>query len=475
MNTPFDPVAEDSAILSVMAFANRDEGTTREHLFINYATEDAALAEWLTRKLTAEGYRVWCSAFKLLGGESYPKDIDVAIKNRTFRMVSLLSRASLRKANPLKERTLGLNIGRERGIDFVIPLNVDGMRPTDLDWMTNDLTFIPFSQGWAPGLRQLVAKLDSIDTPRPLNDGRTIAASTYLAGDALIQAPESLYSNCFRIVNMPEELLRFTVSPGIQHGERETLLATWPFYLVSPTVVLAFDNPSVTAMDGRIVTLDTKVSWREAFDIDGIRTRSIIASLLNRSVAAKAHALGLRGTPNGRAMYFPWGLLEKDRLRFRGYSGNETFLHVTGERTLWRPTKSEKYRYYLAVDTRVRNDIPPDYVVQLTPTIHVASPVGDVLPDRTVNSRRKHVSKTWTNHEWTNRLFGLADFLAGGTDTIRFGSAQATEVVISATPITLTAQIGINEAALGMAEPPENEGGGYDHADYDDGPADDSD
>src|SRR5438093_12082818 len=44
----------------------------RDHLFISYATEDWPLAEWLTRRLTAEGYRVWCDRFKLLGGESYP-------------------------------------------------------------------------------------------------------------------------------------------------------------------------------------------------------------------------------------------------------------------------------------------------------------------------------------------------------------------------------------------------------------------
>ena len=80
----------------------------REHLLINYATEDWALAEWLTRKLTAEGYRVWCDRFMLLGGESYPREIDEAIKSRTFRMLSLLSRASLTKPNPLKERTLAL-------------------------------------------------------------------------------------------------------------------------------------------------------------------------------------------------------------------------------------------------------------------------------------------------------------------------------------------------------------------------------
>jgi len=36
------------------------EATQRDHLFISYATEDGALAEWLTLKLTAAGYRVWC-------------------------------------------------------------------------------------------------------------------------------------------------------------------------------------------------------------------------------------------------------------------------------------------------------------------------------------------------------------------------------------------------------------------------------
>ena len=50
----------------------------REHLFISYAWEDGALAEWLTLKLTAEGYRVWCDRFKILGGERWPEDIDDA-------------------------------------------------------------------------------------------------------------------------------------------------------------------------------------------------------------------------------------------------------------------------------------------------------------------------------------------------------------------------------------------------------------
>jgi hypothetical protein len=78
------------------------------------------------------------------------------------------------------------------------------------------------------------------------------------------------------------------------------------------------------------------------------------------------------------------------------------------------------------------------------------------------------LSKTWTNHEWTNRLFAVAEFLRSETDAIRFGSTPETEVVIAPTPITLSANVSINEAALGMAEPPHEEGEGYEHAIYDD-------
>ena len=130
-----------------------------EHLFISYASEDYELAEWLTLKLTNEGYKVWCDRFELLGGESYPKDIDKAIKNKTFRIIALLSHNSIDKPNPVKERTLALNIGKERSIDFLIPLNVDGLSGTQLDWMTSDIVYIDFNKSWAEGLRRLLKKL----------------------------------------------------------------------------------------------------------------------------------------------------------------------------------------------------------------------------------------------------------------------------------------------------------------------------
>ena len=85
-------------------------------LFISYATEDSVLADWLALKLASEGYKVWYDRLKLLGGESYPRDITEAIRERTFRVIALFSRNSISKPNPVKERALALNLAKERKI-----------------------------------------------------------------------------------------------------------------------------------------------------------------------------------------------------------------------------------------------------------------------------------------------------------------------------------------------------------------------
>jgi hypothetical protein len=101
-----------------------NEGPPREHLLISYASEDWVFADWLALKLASEGYEVWYDRLKLLGGESYPRDTTKAIRNQTFRVIALLSRNSIAKLDPVKERTLALNIAKERNIDFLIPLSL---------------------------------------------------------------------------------------------------------------------------------------------------------------------------------------------------------------------------------------------------------------------------------------------------------------------------------------------------------------
>src|SRR5262245_45419185 len=115
------------------------------HLFISYATEDVQLGQWLARKLAARGHPVWFDQMKLLGGEPWPQTIDDAIKNRTFRMLALISANSLRKPKPTGERALAQRIAEQRTIsDFLIPLKVDS---SELDWLTTAVSYISFARG----------------------------------------------------------------------------------------------------------------------------------------------------------------------------------------------------------------------------------------------------------------------------------------------------------------------------------------
>ena len=195
------------------------ETASRDHLFISYAYEDEALAEWLALRLTSEGYKVWIDRFELLGGESYPVDIDHAIKCRTFRMIALLSRSSLVKPNPLKERTLALNIQRERDEELLITLNVDNLRPGEMDWMTSDITFIPFFESWAAGLAQLLKKLARVDAPKLVADGKQIAANAYLPTDTLSHEPERVYSNLLHIERIPAAISCYTASKTLSEND----------------------------------------------------------------------------------------------------------------------------------------------------------------------------------------------------------------------------------------------------------------
>lgn len=118
----------------------QQETTERKHIFLSYVQNDWGLAEWLTRKLTAEGYLVWCERYNLFGGESYPDSIDDAANNLAFCMIALYSKASLNNQEVIRHRHLALSIGKLRSSEFLLPLNVERINVIRLDRETSRLS-----------------------------------------------------------------------------------------------------------------------------------------------------------------------------------------------------------------------------------------------------------------------------------------------------------------------------------------------
>jgi len=420
----------------------------RNHLFISFAPEDNALAEWLTRKLTAEGYLVWCEGFPLPAGETYPSDADTAIKSQTFRVLGLYSRASLQNPDVMRQRAQALGIKSENNSDFLIPLNVDGVPEDQLDQVTRSLRLIPF-EDWATGLRLLLKKLDSIGCPRLLPNGKTVAARALLERDVLADQTEPVYSNCLRVQKIPEAVHCFQSQLIIPYHMLQELRLKWAYRTLEPRLFLSFHEPTAAIRDQYRVGLLRDEYWRQSRTICGISSRNLVSELLRKSLIVKCHERGLEYCPDTRLHYFPKGLVKGDRLKYTRPDGTRTYTKTVGERGFWRPSGSMRYRYHLAPTFYVLQDLLDDFVVTVRIRIRLSDISGRVLSARTALSRRKHLCKDWWNNDWLHRTLAICQYLADD-DTIAIGEQKGERILINSVPAHMNAPISIDESVLGQ-------------------------
>ncbi len=412
---------------------------TPDHLFVSYAAEDWPLAQWLTLRLTAAGYRVWCDRFEMLGGESFPEHIDTAIKTQTFRMLALLSQYSMYKPNCVGERQTALNIERATNTEFLIPLNVDGFSSTDLAWNISYKNYIPF-QAWADGLAQLLKKLRSISAPRPIESGgRLFAVQAARPKRVVIPKSEELVTNLLPVTTLPSQLT-FVSTPAVECGTPSLDHHVAAFRLTDDLSVgfspHASPPPGDSPMGGSFPIEGTA-------SVLGVPTEHILPFLVGRTIRDAFRARGLTLSPDRRYLHFPLGLLPDEKVHFINLRGKTSWLLVAGERTFQR----RPYRYHLAVDPTVRTDIcPSTFTVVLRPRVFLADAAGHPLSPPAAVARRKALTRGWFNAQWRNRVLALASHIAS-SGAISVGP-PGHALVLPACPITLTAPFSINEQRL---------------------------
>ncbi len=423
-----------------------DDSTKRNHLFISSIDKDGVFADWLTRKLTAEGYPVWSERFQLLGGETYPDDIDDAIKNRTFRFLGLYSQASLTHQEVMRQRSLALNVRSERDQDFLIPLNVDGVDQTQLDSVTKTLKFIPFQYNWAEGLKQLLEKLESIDYPRSLPNGKRVAAASFLENDVQSDEKETLFSNCLQVQQIPTVIYRFKTQKEIPKEKLDELRFEWSYRRLDPHTFLSFHKPPTLITKEYRITEKGGGLWPEVERIDGIRSSNLVSELIRKALIVKCYQKGLRYCPETKRLHFPPDPVKKNPLYFiRPDNDSETYVVANGKRK--HPSGGE-YLYSLAPDFFVRRDLFDDFTVLIRIHVRLSNTQGEPLKGhRMIVSRRKHLCKGWWNKEWFNRTLAVSQFLAD-ENKIMIGESEEAQIIIDATPFCMNVPVGINEKAL---------------------------
>ena len=415
--------------------------TERDHLFISYAGEDHVFSDWLSLRLAAAGYQVWYDRIKLLGGESYPRDIDLAIKGRAFRVIAVISRHSLNKPNPLKERTLAMDISRERGIDFLIPLNLDGLSPTELTWTLSDLTYIPFYKGWGAGLAQLLKKLNAEQAPTHPSVGLSRVSDWSRDEESATERPERVWSNQVPFNEVPSQIVQYRLLPKT---DLESLSKDWVFYKQNATTVWSFAPPAQTVKG---LQRKTSVDWRKPVYLLAVRPRSVVSRLIREYVIRlclrKGMLINLRGD-----VYFPTGLLENDKVHFITYDGRKTYVRVVGDRT-FRTTGGVKEvsRYHLAFSPRPSYRGQDTYL-RLNVGVFLTGTTEEALPPAKAQRRRKALGKNWWNHEWLSRTLACAAWLCDGHEQTLLTESESGNLTLAGLPRTLISPGGIDERAL---------------------------
>jgi hypothetical protein len=357
-------------------------------------------------------------------------------------MLGLLSQHSLHKDNPVAERTLALSLGKERGVDFYLPLDLEGLNATDLPWMISSISFIPFTD-WADGLKKLLKKLDSVAAPRRLADGGNQAVLDALAPiDVIQQTAESVFTNCFRFLTTPSHVRVFSRETSDTQMPA-ALSEFWPFHEIDERHVVSFVAPP--PIHGYSFTEAERIAWREASEIGGMPARHVVSSLLRQAIRSKLLKSGLREDKASGMIHYPRADPGAElKLPYTPPQGRDEDVQATGHRHF---TDGTGYRYHLAPTFRIRADMGEEFWAQLTIRVFVTDDDGGPLDTRTAFSRRRHLTKGWFNHQWLTRQLAVMRHLADGGQTLRIGEGDSL-IEIDAHPFEGAVSARINDKAL---------------------------
>lgn len=414
----------------------------RGHILISYTSSDIALAEWLARKLTGEGYLVWCESLASLGEVPYPDDLLDAIQNRVFCVIALCSQSSLNNPDLNYLRSIAFAKSKQTP-HFLIPLRVEHIPAEKLDQITRQLVFLPFETNWAEGLRLVLNRLVSMNCPKLLPNGLQIASEALNQENVLSKDSETLLTNYLEVEQLPDEILEFHSETPLDDASISALQTEWAFRKIDDRCFVSFQSPPLANR----FELVSKISWRSKDRIHNISTKNLVSELLRKSLGVRCRQKGLLYCDDTHMYYFPFGLVPGDKIKYKLPDGKSAPLNTVGERKYFRGGKNEYYRYYLSPDFYVIQDLLASYAVLIRVRVRITDTQGIILKHRSANARRKDLCGDWWNKEWLTRMVAIIQYLAD-EGKISIGNKPSERIIVSAELFSLTVPVGIDEVAL---------------------------
>lgn len=415
-------------------------------IIIDFSDSDEALASWIARKLKLHGYMVWCRSIDPVGGESINETTEVLLEQRAAICLSLLSQPAIADSDLSYRRAAAIRIRKKKSQPFLVPVVAQPIYDETLDSNTRPLQKISFVDSWQTGLNQLIGILEAANCPTA-EGGKHFALNSFFPDNIVMDKKETVISNIFQVLKIPETIQRFESITGIPSSMKGAVSSRWAYRQVDPTTFLSFHSPPDEDANEYKLNKKGGAVWDSRADIDGIYVKNLVPELIKKSLVVACQKKGLQFCTNLFLPYFPPDLLKNDRFYFEFFSGTKTFIKVFGERKFFRPGATEYYRYHLSPIFYVSERSEGTYAVIVHVHIRLTDRNGKCLGGRKVISRRKHLCKDWFNDNWAKKVSGIMKFI-GDDGEIAMGDSENDMLVINSSPCKWTVPLSINEKAL---------------------------
>jgi hypothetical protein len=445
INTPSNPAGQNARIMVFVSHAN---------------PEDNLFTRWLALRLAREGYPVWCDLTKLLGGEDFWRDIEIAIRDRTVKFLFVLSKTSNQKDGALMELAVARKVGKHIH-DFIIPLRVDDIHHDNINIELQRLNCIDFSKGWTTGYGQLLEKLQKDGVardPRFSPDAVTKWwRDNYSVTEGVLTTPERCASNWFEFSQLPKTLWLHSIDPPDKF-EKDVKDDILKFPLPARphgNCLFSFgkaDELSAALGEHGLEIVHTQKSKFEAFSQDGLKhpkierrdARKILSSMLRDGFQRFAVSKGLLPYELSGGAKFYWfkqGLVEDDKVFFTNSAGEKSWRQMVGYKSFSAKEGQTRYRnWHFGVQARPFFWPFTGFAVKA----HVAFTENGVLYESKAkqHAARRSQCKSWYNDDWLARILATMSFLAGeNSDEIQIPLSNDQQLRAKRIPMTFESPV----------------------------------
>ena len=368
---------------------------SRDTILIDHVDADHALATWLSRRLTLQGYRTWCRGTAPLAGENSDERVRKLLDLRAIQYMPVVSEASLSDQLFLERCAVA---GVKDG--FVLPCSCAVAADQRLPSRLKPLTGASFASSWDTGLEQVLARLATLGAmPKfEAEQGRQIALRDYLPTRVTVAKPEPVVANVFPL-RLPTTMLLCDLTRSLSPDEVAGLRRRWAFVELNAYRLVAFMPPPDGSVPVAKAVRTPEFLWTDIPERDGKKTEDLAKELARRSLEVASLRRGLEYCSDRDTFYFPEREGRDWNQAFEHIDGRQTHVQLTGMRTKGWGDRASKFRYQLSPSFRPQRDVDGSWNVVLNIYVRCTDEDGKVYEGKEIGRRRKAVTKSWWNKD----------------------------------------------------------------------------